>query len=155
MKLSNLNESLSLLANLGVLAGIIILAIEIQQNTNMMKAQTRDSITDKQLEWFLSVGTNPYSAEILSRGQRDQEAFSQNQQEGLTFTFITLSNFRMWENELYQFEMGLFDEAEFQPRVNQWKRLLESNAGIRAVWINTNRNYSPELRNLLGTYGDD
>ena len=120
-----------------------------------MKAQTRDSISEKQIEWFLSVGTNPYSADIQFRGQRGQEGLSPDSQERLTFGLVNQSNFRMWENELYQFEMGLFDESEFWPRVDTWKRLLERNAGIREVWISTNASYSPGLRELLGTYSGD
>jgi len=46
MQLDDLNKWLTLAANVGVLAGIIFLAIELQQNTNMMQAQTRQAITE-------------------------------------------------------------------------------------------------------------
>jgi len=44
-----LDRWLSLLANVGVIAGIVFLAIEIRQNTEMVESQTRDSITEKQI----------------------------------------------------------------------------------------------------------
>lgn len=155
MNLEKANSLLMLVANVGVIAGIVFLAVEIQQNTNMMKAQTRDSITDKQLEWYLSVGTNPYSADIQYRGIGGVDGLSANSNERFSFALINQGNFRMWENELYQYEMGLFDEDEFQPRVDSWKRLLERNAGIRSVWINASASYSPALREVLGEYSDD
>ena len=45
---SKLNERLTLIANLSVVVGIIFLAVELQQNTQAIQAQTRDSLTEKQ-----------------------------------------------------------------------------------------------------------
>ena len=43
--MEKLNHLLTLLANIGVIAGIIFLAVEINQNTDMMRAQTRSAVT--------------------------------------------------------------------------------------------------------------
>lgn len=42
-----LNKWIAILSNVGVLAGIVFLGIEIQQNSNMMQAQTRTQLTDQ------------------------------------------------------------------------------------------------------------
>ena len=52
MKKIDLGQSMTILANLGVIAGIFFLAVEVQQNTGMMEAQTRDSVTSKQIEYY-------------------------------------------------------------------------------------------------------
>ncbi len=48
-KPSKLNERLTLIANLSVVVGIIFLAVELRQNTQAIEAQTRDSLTEKQM----------------------------------------------------------------------------------------------------------
>ena len=44
MNLDNLNKWLTLVANLGVLAGIFFLAYEIRQNTDSLQSQTRATL---------------------------------------------------------------------------------------------------------------
>ena len=50
--MNKLNERLTLIANISVVLGIIFLAFELQQNTQAIQAQTRDSITEKQMEYY-------------------------------------------------------------------------------------------------------
>ena len=67
-KSSKLNERLTLIANLSVVVGIIFLAVELRQNTQAIQAQTRDSLTEKQMlltEWF----NNPESAALITKVQ--------------------------------------------------------------------------------------
>ena len=49
MNLEKLNHWLTLAANLGVLAGIIFLAIEIQQSTNAQLATSRQQVMEADL----------------------------------------------------------------------------------------------------------
>ena len=73
--MNKLNERLTLIANLSVVAGIIFLAVELQQNTQAIQAQTRDSITEKQMSWLESLYTNPGATEILVRGDSGTDEF--------------------------------------------------------------------------------
>ena len=51
MKISAINEGVSLIANIGVIGSIVFLGIEMQQNTEMMQSQTRNSIVENQLSF--------------------------------------------------------------------------------------------------------
>ena len=44
MKISAINEGVSLIANIGVIGSIVFLGLEMQQNKEMMQSQTRNSI---------------------------------------------------------------------------------------------------------------
>jgi hypothetical protein len=46
MKKIDLNQGVNTLANLGVIAGIVFLALEINQNSEMMRAQTRNEVAN-------------------------------------------------------------------------------------------------------------
>ena len=54
MNLSKANEIISLIANIGVIASIIFLGLEMSQNTDMMRSQTRNATDENQMN-FLKV----------------------------------------------------------------------------------------------------
>lgn len=107
MKLSVLNEWLSLLANLGVVAGIVFLAVEIRQNTNMMQAQVAQSRS----ETAISLNEPDYSSEYLSK-------IKVKLSDGETLTPAETTSYLGWiraylrvqENLFQQYQFGLIDE---------------------------------------------
>ena len=58
MNLTKANEIISLIANIGVIGSILFLGLEMRQNTEMIKSQTRDAITEKQMMWYSSLVEN-------------------------------------------------------------------------------------------------
>ena len=98
--MDKLNQWLSLIANVGVLIGIFILAFEIQQNTQMMRAQTKDAILDKQLQVTEWISTNEYSAKVYSRGNDGEDI--RGTAEGDSYAWMVSGQFRVYENEYYQ-----------------------------------------------------
>ena len=64
--MNKLNERLTLIANLSVVVGIIFLGVELQQNTQAIQAQTRDSVTEKQMEYYGWRATSP-ELSVLNR----------------------------------------------------------------------------------------
>ena len=146
--MEKLNHWLSLIANLGVILGIVFLAVEIQQNTNALRAQTRDSISHRQVEWFTNIGSNQYAAATLQKGSRSTDPLELNDAQSLSFMFLVQSNMRMWENEYYQYKIGLFDDKEFEPRLERWKFITRA-PGRREVWQSVRSGYSPDFRALM------
>ena len=157
MNLDSLNKWLTLAANLGVIAGIIFLAIEVQQNTRMMSAQTRDAMTERLTNWQLAISTDQYAASIYIRGSNGQELDVANG-ERLSFLLMVNANLRIWENEWYQFQIGLYDETEFAPRLERWGRTMAST-GYRQAWQIFRGQFSPgfreEIDSVVGFDGID
>lgn len=52
MKLSTINESVSIIGNIGVIDSIVFLGLEMRQNTSMSKSQTCDAMTEKRMQFF-------------------------------------------------------------------------------------------------------
>ena len=143
MNLDNLNKWLTLFANLGVLAGILFLAIEIQQNTNMIQSQTRDSLTKNNFEFYSLILSSPENIDaMLDLGFQTPELGEQ----AFRFNIQAQAQFRLWENEWYQFESGLFEEDEMQARRSLWISALETNPGFRQIWANRSATYSESFR---------
>ena len=68
--MNKLNQWLTLLANIGVIAGIVFLGVEIRQNTEMIQSQTRDSITEKQIAVFEWWATDTEDNRIRKQGNQ-------------------------------------------------------------------------------------
>ena len=145
MNLDNLNKWLTLLANLGVLAGIIFLAMELQQNSKMMEAQTRDSITEKQMEMYGWVATNRDLATVWSAGLR---GVLEDPIDQAMFTSYLQGIMREWENSHRQFQLGLFSQDEFEARLNRWRSLLAIDSA-RNVWTRSRSSFASDFRLLV------
>lgn len=132
MKLNQINESLTFLTNLGVLVGIIFLAVELKQNTDFVKAQTRDSMTEKVLTNRYQIATNPELAGLFAG-----ENIIENPVFDADFFMLTAlidANIRIWENEWYQFRQGLFDEEEMEGRRYAWEFTLVREPKYISYW---------------------
>ena len=73
MDLDTSNRWLTLSANLGVLVGIILLVVELNQNRDMMRAQTRNEIARATQELLTSWATSPELADVVVRANRNED----------------------------------------------------------------------------------
>ena len=73
MNLSTINESVSIIANIGVIASIVFLGLEMRQNTSMIKSQTRDAMTEKQMQFFAALVENEKIAEIWGTASESRD----------------------------------------------------------------------------------
>jgi hypothetical protein len=142
--MSKLNQWLTLVANLSVVAGIVFLAAEMRQNTAAIQAQTRDSITEKQMEYYGWVATSPDLADVFARGNR----LGARELEGgefMMYTYVVQGILREYENSFYQYTQGLFTAEEFQARLERWAVGM-SERGWRDIWSSARLGFSPSFR---------
>ena len=154
MNLDKLNQWLSILGNLAVLAGIAFLAIEIQQNSDMMESQIRDSLASELTEWQMALATDSSVAKIWQDGGRGI-AFDPNTGDAVAYSMMAQSNLRIWENELYQFQKGLYTGNEFLPRTNRWKAIMQNTEvapGYLRLWCRQSNVYSLEFQQLINSF---
>jgi hypothetical protein len=143
--MSRLNERLTLVANLSVVAGIVFLAAEMRQNTQAIQAQTRDSITEKQMEFLGWVATNRELAAAESRSADASGLPELDPTDRRMLVSHRRGVIREWENSHYQYERGLFTSEEFQARVTNWRGAM-NNWVFREVWTNWRETYAPSFR---------
>ncbi|MEQ8314745.1 MAG: hypothetical protein RL839_00450 [Gammaproteobacteria bacterium] len=141
MTLEKLNSWLTLLANLGVIAGIVFLAIEINQNSKAVTAQTRTDISQSVIQ-IMEVQRNPGVIEAMRKRRSGEElSFEDNYYlENLARTTL-----RTWENTYYQYQNGLFDDEEFGADYRVWRNSIRATY-MRTHWENARLNYSPSFR---------
>ena len=133
MKFSELNNWLTLGANIGVLAGIIFLALELQQNSAMLESQARSIRQEIRLaDYTLPLYNENFANALLKYGRNEELTEYENLlvRRGMD---ITLTNFQYVYNEYLN---GLIEESELP--VHVWSNAF--TGGERS-----NRDYWPDL----------
>lgn len=150
MKQIDLGQLVGVLANVGVLIGILLLVFELNQSRQMMEAQTRDSIADAVMTTQLTLATNP---ELMSAIMRMEDGEELTPLENRQVQSFWIAAFRNWENQHYQYRLGLYDQQEYDGMRETWRRVL-SNKPTRDSWCNRvsvqSAPFISEIDELLG-----
>jgi hypothetical protein len=125
VKLDNINRWLTLLANIGVIAGIIFLAIEIRQNTRSAQASSYEQLTGRVID---IVEGNVDRPELVT-GEVSRDLFlelSEREQQQLRLRMI--GRIRYGDLAFYQYELGMVGEERFES-------LIRPVTDIACVWV--------------------
>jgi len=137
-----LNRWLTLGANLGVLVGIILLVVELNQNREMMRAQTRNELAMGIVDLLQTLAANEQLANVLFRANSGAEI---TPRELFQFELRTNALFRYWEDVHYQYRVGLYDEIEFDRQRDAWKKSFDMSTRQADYWCRVRLLYSPEF----------
>jgi len=127
MKKHDLGRIIQILANVGVIAGIVLLGLELQQNNSLLGAQARADQRDARKSSSLlllqdtDIGDLYYrssTGETLSDGER----FIFNQY--IIVTFID------WEWQYGEYRAGMLDSLP----TAAWRGILERQPYFRELW---------------------
>ena len=141
MKKIELGQAVSIFANLGVVVGVLLLVYELNQNRQMMQAQTRSNIAQGVSGLLFNLGSDPELSSLWARGSAGEEL---DFEESNQFFNLLTGALRYFEDVHYQYRNGLYDEVEFQGQKEQW-RVLFSQKGYIDYWCERRIVFSPEF----------
>ena len=127
MDSDRLNKWLSLLANLGVVAGLVMLVIEINQTNNLAKAEAAQNRSDQIMEAQKDYALSEYLPGIVTK-------YRENGIEALTAE--ETSRYRSWElarrsrmsAQYRQYLMGYLDQETAE------RTVLDAAIGFASTW---------------------
>jgi hypothetical protein len=141
MKSERIGLWLSLLANAGVVLGLILLVIEIRHNTQATEALLhQDVVTYARDHTELLVGDeNEKLAEIVFRGEVDPDSLSPHELE----KFILFTAYRMgaWESSFVHHDEGLLSSRSWELFDSWYSTLLHRGPGYRRWWEASRHGY--------------
>ncbi|MGI9257193.1 MAG: hypothetical protein ACR2QQ_00015 [Gammaproteobacteria bacterium] len=146
MKRIELGQSLTILANLAVLIGILLLIYELEFNRDMMRAQTRNELAQGIINQINILASDGELQEIIEKVESDAEDVTQVERN--RYRAHVNARFRYWENVHYQYRLDLYDESEFATQTLAWKQFLDSRQ-VREIWRATSSSYSPDFAEEL------
>jgi hypothetical protein len=153
MDSDRLNRWLTLGANLGVLVGIILLIVELDQNREMMKSQTRNDLAMGIVGIQRGISENNQLADVIARAEAGETL---TPSETVQFSTRSFAMYRYWENVHYQYRVGLYDEVEYSKQKDSWYGYMNANKANVQIWCNSRDIFSPafaaEVDSLLKKY---
>ena len=153
MDSDRLNRWLTLGANVGVLVGIILLIVELDQNREAVQAQTRTNLSQGIVDYMSLVASNGELASLRRRIDLGEEATEDEQYQ---YRLITRALVRYWENVHYQYRQGLYDDSEFAAHREAIRDYFAYSKAIVEFWCGNkhgmSREFAEEIDGLLTTY---
>jgi hypothetical protein len=141
MKKLDLGQTVSIVANLGVIAGIAFLAIEINQANQLARSQTRSEISSSLTTLVQELASDPELAALWVYAD-DPDSLSESENAQLYLSWVAL--FRIWENMHYQYRNGLFEDAEFEAEREVWRASVQDEY-FRRFFCRVNAQFSPDF----------
>lgn len=128
MNSSKLNEWLTLVANIAVVGGIIFLAIEIRQNNELLRSESRQALITNDVA---SLAANFQNADVFGKLVSDSEMSAEDQ---LRLSFMFALDLRNREFEYLQYVNGLLDEQTWL--AYRHVILINHSSGLGRKWWN-------------------
>ena len=147
MKKIDFGQTISILANIGVIAGIVFLAIEIRQNSEALGVQARMERQNWRRAVIARTVDNPELGRALRKSQAGETLTPDERfllDEEILFRIVN------WEIVFNDVEAGLLDEEAIV--LAGWRTVFhEQFPGMRAAWdrYKTGAAFSPEFVDFM------
>ena len=147
IKLKDLSDLTNLIAGIGVIASLIFLGYQVNQNTAEIRAATRHDVVSALREMTLVRAQSP-ELESAIAAVASCKQFTDTQ--AAQFQSYYLAVFVSVEEACLQFQEGRLDEVNFQTRLNGLRYYLQSEVG-RSHYQNRKNNgmISPEFVRII------
>ena len=146
MKSERIGLWLSLLANFGVLVGLVLLVVELRHNTLATQALLyQENMNYGRDNAELLIGDeNEKLAEIVFRAEKDPESLSDIEFD--KFVLYTSWRMGMWETQFLNYDAGLIDQRLWESLDAWFSGLLQRGPGYRHWWEVAQHGYDKEFR---------
>ena len=146
MKTEKLNSWLTLLANIGVVIGLVLLIIEIRQNTEVARSTAELEVSNLQTEFFMRLAGNPDLSRIVLIGNQDSDALNAIEKTQYVNHYVAV--FMTMEGTYKQYQRGFIPEDGWTP----YEGLIQSimaNPLVEDWWINGSTVFSPKFEAIV------
>ena len=126
MNSSKVNEWLTLIANVAVVGGIIFLVIEIRQNNELLRSESRQALVTNDVA---SLAANFQNADVFAKLVSESEMSAEDQ---LRLSFMFALDLRNREFEYFQYINGLLDEQTWL--AYRHVILINHSTGLGRTW---------------------
>ena len=137
MKKLDLGQTISVLANVGVIAGIVFLGIEIGQNNDLMREEAERARAESIREGSTLVVENPGLAEIMVK---ESEGRDLTAAEGLQ-----LEHYHMRSLVGYSISFRQLPTESLDAMGNYFRRRYQTSPAWRRMWDQYQDTYEPDF----------
>jgi hypothetical protein len=128
-----LNNWLTLIANLSVVAGIVFLAYEIRVNTNAVRSSAYAAYSETANSWAHFAGQHAEELAVIQQFT-NLEALSEEQK--ILWMANALINFSAWEATYLHHRAGVLDQDVFEAKVRAFRNSMTSASPTEQALLN-------------------
>ena len=136
-------QSLAALANIGVIAGIVFLAVEIRGNTRATQAETSQAASLADQEFLFDIGADSNLTHLWTTYLAAPQSLTQEERTQGAFLFS--AQLRRLENVFLQHQIGALPEEAWQSRQGLFLTLAKSPGYAAYAQSGFARNSSDEI----------
>jgi len=144
MKSERLNWFLTVGANVGVILGLVFLAIQIYQSTLATQATLHLDLVTYGRENAELLASDDELAEIVLRGEEDLTSLSPVERE--RFLIFTTWRMTVWETAFLNWDTGVVDDRYWNQFDAWYSEMVRSRPGYREWWVETRFAFDPIFR---------
>jgi len=130
------------ISGIGVIISLLYLAVQVKQNTAMMRGTAKTQQTALGQNLLLYLADHPA---VISKIKTGEEA---NEFEELQISYSSRAFFRAWETYAYLHEIGLLDDPEWDALKNALQRAVVM-PGYMRIYEQMREEISPRLRAVM------
>ena len=150
MKRLDLGQSMTILANVGVIAGIVFLGIELQQNNELLAAQARKDQLDARAVTLESITENSELALLSFKLENGDELTPLEQHR---FEAWATNVFISWEWQYDEYQAGTLGGDDVPS--GGWSNRAQRWPQLREVWLNRKSEGRVSLKPDFDRYVDE
>ena len=139
MKSNQINKWLTLVANVGVIFGLVLVAFELQQNSELMRVQINQSRADSAMASNEHSFNSDYIPPILAKVRQGDDL---NAEETIRFTDYFRAMNRNQDNVLSQYDADMLGENTPRSIITYVCQFIDNSEASRAAWKYTKAGYS-------------
>ena len=147
MKKFNLGQSIAILANIGVIASLIFVGVQVQQAATEARSATVLQLKDSWVQLNLASATSADLAKAFqtvdTQGWKDADYVSK---ELVTSFYRTL--FHNWSNAYFQYRNGTLLEEQWVPHLREAEATMQTPY-IAEIWAKWGYVYDDSFRSLI------
>ena len=137
MKKIDLGQAITILANVGVIAGILFLGIELRQNNELMEAEARRARALSAEEAYRMIAENEALAEMFVKEERGEALTDVESQRMRALWLRGLTDLQLAHAEL--------PENEWSPLIEQYRLNHRLFPALRDTWTRRKAVFSGEF----------
>ncbi len=157
MNMGKVNASLTLVANIGVLIGLIVLIVELNQNTDHLRLQVMEQIRAREFTHnMIFLAENP--APVIEKSLTEPENITYTEFRVLDAYLINALS--LWEAQFFLYQAGLVDSIDWKTKVEQDASWYFGNKIAKKWWENAGKylfekEFSDHVDQVLRNTSDD
>ena len=154
MKKIDYGQAVSILANIGVIAGILFLGFEIRQNTLISRGVAVQSISEQVNDWQIEMASNDDWMRItvfLSDGGSYAELSAEDR---MRYRYVVMPTVRIMENRYRQVLLGIIAPSELEVGGGKANNIWYRSAHFIEFWRadDMKNRWSPDFVEFMETH---